>query len=487
MTRLVVLALAVTLLIQHRAWAGEFTVHVPSELATIQQAINVAPPLDFEIIVAPGTYNEAIDSLGKSFHLRSSGGPEVTIIDASGLGASVVTVTDADSASPAMVIEGFTITGGDAGQGGGMFIQNASPTVVDCIFVNNSAALSGGAIYTDSANPTITGCTFENNSAPSGGAIRSSNGFVTVTSSIFLSNAANHGGAMHISGGSNANIDGCTFESNEAVEIGDLVGLLGGAILIEGTTSAEIVDSEFRDNTASIGGGIANFADGFFVLNTHFEDNSAGNGGGVFHSSALGSINGSTFANNTADQSGGGIFITPESAPIGLGGNFFCANQPDDVSGPSNQHQNEFSDSCDVTYHVPDDYPTIQQAIDDSANGTVIVVAPGTYNEPIDTAGVVVYLQSSGGPENTIINVGGMGTSAITIANGEGPDTIIEGFTFTGGQAQFGGGMLIDGTSPTVIDCIFINNMATIGGGIAVINGGSVQIPGDAFIQNNTA
>jgi len=488
-TRLVLLTLAATLFIQHRAWAGEFTIHVPGEISTIQQAINVAGPTDFEIIVAPGTYNEAIDTLSKSIHLRSSDGPGVTTIDAGGLNSSAITVTNADSASPATIIEGFTITGGDAGQGGGMFIQGAGPTVVDCIFVNNSAALGGGAIYTDSANPTITGCTFELNSAPSGGAIRSSNGLVTVTSSIFLFNTANHGGAMHISSGSDAHIDGCTFKNNKAVEIGDLVGLVGGAILIEGspgTTSAEIVDTEFRGNTAPIGGGIANFTDGFYVLNTHFESNDAGNGGGVFHNSDFGVINGSTFAHNTADASGGGIFIAPESDPINLGGNFFCANQPDHVSGPSNQHQNEFSESCDVTYHVPDDYPTIQQAINASANGTLIIVAPGTYNEALDTAGLAIHLQSSAGPGRTIINVGGMGTSAITIANGEGPDTIIEGFTFTGGQTQYGGGMYVNGADPTVINCHFIDNSATYGGGVAILDSG-MSFAVDMFVTNNSA
>src|SRR5262245_15837686 len=56
------------------------TLHVPSEYPTIQAAIDAAVDGD-EIIVAPGTYHEAINFNGKALHLHSSDGPETTIID----------------------------------------------------------------------------------------------------------------------------------------------------------------------------------------------------------------------------------------------------------------------------------------------------------------------------------------------------------------------------------------------------------------------
>ena len=48
----------------------------------LQQAISAAVDGD-EIVVAPGTYPETINFLGKLITLRSSDGPDVTIIDAS--------------------------------------------------------------------------------------------------------------------------------------------------------------------------------------------------------------------------------------------------------------------------------------------------------------------------------------------------------------------------------------------------------------------
>ncbi|MDP7030198.1 MAG: hypothetical protein QF733_08260, partial [Phycisphaerales bacterium] len=64
------------------SWAA--TITVPDDYATIQAAINAAGDFD-EILVEPGTYSSGdiaiIDPLGKSIAIRSSLGPEVTILD----------------------------------------------------------------------------------------------------------------------------------------------------------------------------------------------------------------------------------------------------------------------------------------------------------------------------------------------------------------------------------------------------------------------
>ena len=51
---------------------------------SIQDAIDIALAGD-EIVVAPGTYFENIDLLGKAVTVRSSGGAAVTTIDAQGV------------------------------------------------------------------------------------------------------------------------------------------------------------------------------------------------------------------------------------------------------------------------------------------------------------------------------------------------------------------------------------------------------------------
>ena len=57
--------------------------------------------------------------------------------------------------------------------------------------------------------------------------------------------------------------------------------------------------------------------------------------------------------------------------------------------------------------YVPDDFGTIQLAIDVSSPGDVILVRPGTYIETIDFKGKAITVRSVEGPEVTIIDRAG--------------------------------------------------------------------------------
>ena len=107
-----------------------------------------------EVIVRPGTYNETINFNGKAITLRSSDGPAVTTIDGTLLNDSVVKCVSAEG--PRTVLEGFTITGGNASRGGGMSNLGSSPTVTNCTFSSNTADTSGGGMYNKNSSPTVT-------------------------------------------------------------------------------------------------------------------------------------------------------------------------------------------------------------------------------------------------------------------------------------------------------------------------------------------
>jgi hypothetical protein len=134
---------------------------------------------------------------------------------------------------------------------------------------------------------------------------------------------------------------------------------------------------------------------------------------------------------------------------------------------------------------APPDGPkaTIQAAIDGASGGDFILVAPGTYPEMIDFGGKAVTLRSTAGPELTTIDAQGAGT-VVTCASGEGPDTLLEGFTITGGDASLGGGMHNVGSSPTVRDCIFTGNLGDVGAAMRNRSGSSPLIEGCSFIDN---
>jgi hypothetical protein len=88
--------------------------------------------------------------------------------------------------------------------------------------------------------------------------------------------------------------------------------------------------------------------------------------------------------------------------------------------------------------HVPADAPTIQSAIDEAHPFDTIIVAPGTYFEAIGFHGKVITVQSTNPNDPsvvaaTIINAGGLG-SVVTFSGGEDHvNTILDGFTITGG------------------------------------------------------
>lgn len=118
-----------------------------------------------------------------------------------------------------------------------------------------------------------------------------------------------------------------------------------------------------------------------------------------------------------------------------------------------------------TTYYVPDDYGTLQGAIDASAHGDTIIARPGTYFENINFSGKAITLKSEQGSASTWID-GSRAGSVVTCNNTEGPDTVLEGFSIYNGKALYGGGMKNENASPTVCLCYFQANTADHGGGM---------------------
>jgi predicted outer membrane repeat protein len=118
-------------------------------------------------------------------------------------------------------------------------------------------------------------------------------------------------------------------------------------------------------------------------------------------------------------------------------------------------------------------YPTIQAAIYTAGEGDTVLVADGTYtgqgNRDIDFGGKVISVRSENGPENCIIDCQGTQAEphrAFYFHSGEGPSSVLQGFTITNGYAPFGAGILNENSSPTISDCVFNNNSAAFGAGL---------------------
>lgn len=139
-------------------------------------------------------------------------------------------VVTASSVGTAALLGGLTITGGyadgtDANScGGGIYIDQAHPRLIDCSVISN-AADHGGGIYNNSGNPLLTRCTFSDNSASlRGGAICNYSAATSVlTNCIFSRNQARWYGGGIRELDSTSRLINCTFSSNSA-------GWGGGAV-----------------------------------------------------------------------------------------------------------------------------------------------------------------------------------------------------------------------------------------------------------------
>jgi hypothetical protein len=149
-----------------------------------------------------------------------------------------------------------------------------------------------------------------------------------------------------------------------------------------------------------------------------------------------------------------------------------------------------------ATIHVPFDATTIQQALDDAADGDTVIVAPGEYvvDTSLDFGPKDVVLRSESGPDVTVIRLserplaGELG-SVVVFRSGQDRSSRIEGFTITGGigsatgVVRFGGGILCRGSSPTIASCRIIGNVAAIGGGIHC-EGGAPLVQSCSIVEN---
>ncbi|MGA1225635.1 MAG: BACON domain-containing protein, partial [Phycisphaerales bacterium] len=118
----------------------------------------------------------------------------------------------------------------------------------------------------------------------------------------------------------------------------------------------------------------------------------------------------------------------PDADEIASGAAADCnENQiPDEcdvASGTSSDFNgNAVPDECesDRIVGVPDEFPTIQSAIEAALPGWTIRVAPGLYAERIDYAGRALIIESITGPASTRIDGTGLGGTVVTMAFGEG-------------------------------------------------------------------
>ncbi|MHC4536172.1 MAG: right-handed parallel beta-helix repeat-containing protein, partial [Planctomycetota bacterium] len=228
-----------------------------------------------------------------------------------------------DNASP--TVTNCTFSGNYAGYlGGGMYNRNnSSPTVTNCTFNDNRAGFIGGGMYNGGGSPTVTNCTFTGNRAwDNGGGMRNNNANPTVTDCTFTGNGANRGGGMDNYSNS-PTVTNCTFSDNSGWWGGGMNNVEGYPIVNNCT---------FTGNTGKYGGGMNNYSNSPTVTNCTFSGNTSleEGGGGMRNNNANPTVTNCTFSGNTSLEEGGGGMRNYNSSPT-LTNCILWGDSPDEI------------------------------------------------------------------------------------------------------------------------------------------------------------
>jgi len=229
-------------------------------------------------------------------------------------------VVTASGAQWTAVLDGFTITGGNAdgpfpyNHGGGIYNVEGSPTLIDCILIGNSTIEKGGGMYNSIySNPALINCTFSGNLADlSGGGMYNDKSDPMLTNCTFNENmgGGSGGGGMYNDGSAPLLAD-CDFTGNSTTDSG------GG--MYNSDSDPMLLSCLFCTNLAlRSGGGMYNqYTSQPNLANCIFSGNSAGNGGAMENlNTSIPVIINCTLSANFATQAGGGISSIQDSRPI---------------------------------------------------------------------------------------------------------------------------------------------------------------------------
>jgi hypothetical protein len=136
------------------------------------------------------------------------------------------------------------------------------------------------------------------------------------------------------------------------------------------------------------------------------------------------------------------------------------------------------------------EYHAIQDALDAAVDGDVIWVADGTYtgerNHNLNFGGKAVTLASEPGePDDCRIDCEGLGRGFL-FASGETSSAVVDGFCIVNGSADHGGGIMVDGASPTIRNCDIEGCASGYAGGGIYCSGGSPRFEGCDITGNHS-
>lgn len=301
---------------------------------SLQYAIAQPATVDGDLLsVAPGTYHEAIDFLGKTLRIQSEATAQETILDA-GYKDTVVRAESGEGQGTALV--GFKLRRGQTPDpsrfGCAVRVVGAALTLDRCYLIRNgsqSPLAPVAGVYAENATLFVDKTIIEGNGVGGqfgAGAIHAVGSQVTVMFSRILENRGGLGGALYLNGGSLL-LEACELSKNTTNnEAGAGLYVQDGAANVIGTRFLD----NFNDFDSYPGGAIHVAGGSLFAHECDFERNVASRGGAIDVSGGKAEVQNSRFFENVAVTngvsygSGGAVSAT---APITLTRCLFVENK----------------------------------------------------------------------------------------------------------------------------------------------------------------
>jgi parallel beta-helix repeat protein len=391
--------------------------------------------------------------------------------------------------------------GNIGGYGGGIYYGHTKSTLVNCLFSGNTASINGGGIYSDDDSiTTLINCTLSQNTA----------------------SASGYAGGINVYG-SEVYVYNCILWGNTALN-GPQIAVAGGTLTAENSDIQGGQASVYVEGASTINWGTAMLNANPLFTDTDGPDNAIGG-----EDDNLRLLSGSPCINTgankfvpagiTTDLDDKSRFVgTVDMGAYERPGAPFIIYVDDSALG---------SNTGTSWYNA---YRYLQDALSIAQSGNQVWVAQGTYKPDRDTVhpagtanrdatfllenGVTLYGGFAGNETSlsqrnwrlyiTVLNgdlAGNDGTNftnytentrhVVTGSDCDGT-AVLDGFTITAGNgdaaypANSGGGMYNYIGHPTVINCIFLKNLASDRGGGIFTHGDAPAISNCSFFGNKT-
>jgi Protein of unknown function (DUF1565) len=345
-------------------------------------------------------------------------------------------------------IEGFKITGGNidtserSDRGGGIYLDNASPTIASCLITGNKAESSGGGVSGSGSSPILIDCTISHNSATVGGGVEFIGGGVPVLTNclIFSNSTGLDGGGITVSNCS-PEMRNCIVDSNRAFSDGGGMDIYnaairmtgcsitnnecdgscsGAGIYLSGDCYPELSNCLIENNTgAYFGGGIQSTSTSLVLQSCVFRSNSATKGAGLSLYLSPSTVIDCLFVGNTVTGTGGGLNIV-DSDPMLIHVRI-SQNSADGGGGIYMDHSEAHIVNCLLDTNFSGELGGGMTCVDSSP---VLINCTITGNTAWDGGGAVYSYQSSPVITNSILwgnTIGGIsantGTPDVTFCN----------------------------------------------------------------------